>query len=248
MQQENINIHTLWIGDKLSLLECLTIKLLQKHNHTVNLWCYGNIENVPIGTILRDAREILPQDSIFRFIGKPPLKGIPNNGIGSLSHWSDQFQLKLLYKYGGIYLQLDVACLRPLDFKQEYTFASNGGTDSLAAFLMKCPVNSHFTDLAYQKLVKSVNPSTMHRLPWGASMNIMGNVLKRSMQNPQDYFLSQKYFLDLGMRSNGPFFESTPLPEDVYIIHWSNATIHKHKNTPIHGSIYHQLLLSVGLL
>ena len=97
---ENSIVHTLWIGGQLSLMEQLTIKLLQSHGHQVQLWSYDKPMGVPDGTILRNATEILPASSIFRYTGKP-LRLIPNGGIGSLSHWSDQFQLRLLHQEGG---------------------------------------------------------------------------------------------------------------------------------------------------
>ncbi|NBP71067.1 MAG: hypothetical protein EBU52_20305, partial [Cytophagia bacterium] len=63
----------------------------------VHLWSFDKINNAPNGTILRNAAEVLPEESIFTFQGAP-VPGIPKGGIGSLSHWSDQFQLKVLYK------------------------------------------------------------------------------------------------------------------------------------------------------
>lgn len=124
MKPENVIVHAVWIGDSLSLLEQLTIKLLQKNGHQVHLWCYDRIKNVPKDTVIRDASDILPKNSIFSFQGQP-LPYIPNGGIGSLSHWSDQFQMKLLNIEGGIYTQLDVAYLWPLDFTQEYMFVNH---------------------------------------------------------------------------------------------------------------------------
>ncbi|CAN5598692.1 hypothetical protein BH10PLA1_BH10PLA1_05790 [soil metagenome] len=124
---ENRHVHVVWIGPRLSLMERLTVKLLQFHGHLVNLWGYETIENVPEGTILRNADEILPKKSIFRFTGTP-LSIIPNGGIGSMSHWSDQFQIKLLHQEGGLYTQLDVAFLQPLNFTSPYAFIPHNVT------------------------------------------------------------------------------------------------------------------------
>jgi len=247
MKTENKIVHALWVGAELSLLECLTIRLLQKHGHEVHLWTYGDVANVPDRVITRNAEEVLPKSSIFRYEGLP-INALPNGGIGSLSHWSDQFQLKLLSIYGGIYIQLDVACLKPLDFEYPYAFVSHMGQTATAAFLMKCPKDSLFTKMAYVNTSESVNPGKMKNIDWDESMRVIGRTLAFCVPDNFQYRIPSKHFVDLGCKTNGPFFDNTPLPEDVYIIHWSNATVNQKKNDPIKGSIYHNLLVSVGLI
>jgi len=242
---EPIIVHTLWVSGKLSLLECLTIKLLQQHGHEVWLWSYDTIDNVPVGTVCKDAREILPFESVFTFQGKP-LSLIPRGGIGSLSHWSDQFQLKLLYVYGGVYLQLDVACLKPLNLVSDYAFVAHQGVH-VAAFLMKCPKGSVFAQQAYTILSDKINASTMSNMHWDYSMREMGKVMHMCIDNPRQYFIPSKHVLDLGCATTGPFVDATEPKHDVYIVHWSNATVNELKNNPIKGSYYHKLLQSVNL-
>lgn len=241
----NLIVHTLWVSGKLSLLEQLTIKLLQKHGHEVHLWSYDTIDNVPPGTVRRDGREILPEASIFTFKGIP-LLAIPRGGIGSLSHWSDQFQLKLLNQEGGIYIQLDVACLRPLELS-EYAFVAHG-QDSLAAFLMKSPKGSEFTMKAWEHLSSTINASTITDMDWDRSMSEMGTVLRSTIPGYSQYTIPNQHILDLGCRRSGPFFDSIPISNDVYILHWSNATVNELKNDPIVDSYYYKLLQSVDLI
>ena len=250
MTDENIIVHSLWVGDSLSLLEQLTIKLLQSHGHQVHLWAYDKIENVPSNVVLRNAEEILPKTSIFKYTGAP-VNGIPRGGIGSLSHWSDQFQLKLLAEHGGIYTQLDVAYLEPLDFhfKHQYTFLEHAGHQKgVCAFSMKCPKGSEFAIKAYEKLSQNINASTISNLDWDCSMRIIRDVLYNTIPNADEYFLNKNKFLDLGCRTNGPFFENTILNPEVFILHWSNATVNELKNKPITNSFYYKLLKKVGLV
>lgn len=239
-------VHTLWASGKLSLLERLSITLLQQHGHEVHLWSYEPIKNVPLGTVLRDARDILPYESVFTFQGTP-LNGIPNGGIGSLSHWSDQFQLMLLHKEGGIYVQLDVSCLKPLVFKNEYAFIAHHGTN-LAAFLMKCPKGAVFPRAAYKVISQYVNASQMSDMHWDFSMRLMGIALKQSIPNCMEYVIHPKCVMDLGCRKDGPFFDSTEPNSDQCIIHWSNATVKELKDNPIPGSYYYKLLQSCKLI
>ena len=55
MRDENRIVHGVWIGDELSLLERLTIKLFQDQGHEFHLWSYKPLENTPAGTTWRDA-------------------------------------------------------------------------------------------------------------------------------------------------------------------------------------------------
>ena len=92
MREDNRIVHGVWIGDKLSMMERLTIEMLQGHGHEFHLWSYDKVDNVPEGTVLEDASQVMPKESIFQYKGKP-LACLANGGIGSLSHWSDQFQM-----------------------------------------------------------------------------------------------------------------------------------------------------------
>lgn len=246
MLDENIIVHVVWIGGSLSLLEQLTIKLLQSHGHEVHLWSYNPISNVPEGTILNNAEEILPRSTIFTYNGKP-LHGIPNGGIGSLSHWSDQFQLSLLDKKGGIYIQLDVACIKPLNFNTEYAFVEHK-PGAVAAYVMKCPQSNAFAKVGYILLSQFINKNTMSDLDWDSSMRIMGRALDKIIPDNNKYRLSPKISLDLGCRKNGPFFEDVLISSEVAMIHWSNATVRELKNNPIKNSVYYKLLQRVNLI
>lgn len=239
-------VHALWVTGELSMLECLTIKLLQQHGHPVHLWSYDTIGNVPVGVVCRDAREILPYESVFTFQGTPLLQ-IPRGGVGSLSQWSDQFQLKLLHQQGGIYIQLDVACLKPLDFVSDHAFVAHMGVH-VAAFLMKCPKGSEFAWKAYDVLAQRVNASTMQGMHWDQSMRYMGAVMKMILPDAKKHFIPSEHVLDLGCEKTGPFFDATEPGEHVFIVHWSNATVNELKNNPVKGSYYHKLLRSVNLV
>jgi len=250
LSEDNIIVHSLWIGDRLSLLECLTIKLLQSHGHEVHLWSYQEIQNVPEGVILRNAEDILSKDSIFRYAGVP-LNIIPKGGIGSLSHWSDRFQMRLLELEGGIYIQLDVAILKPLNFKNEFAFVPHipypGGRHGVAAFLMKCPKGSKFPSETYKVLASTIDGEKIKSMDWDCSMRVMNQNLSLTMPDCDPYFMESKNFLDLGGIQSGPFFQDVAISPEVFVIHWSNATHHERKDNPIPNSVYHKLLKRVGL-
>jgi hypothetical protein len=68
-----------------------------------SVWTYGNISDLP-SELVKDAREIIPESSIFL------------NRQGSYAGFSDLFRYEVLSKIGGLYSDTDVVCLtRPDD-------------------------------------------------------------------------------------------------------------------------------------
>jgi hypothetical protein len=104
-------IQSLWIGSPLSLMETLCIRSYLSHGHEFHLYTYGDVGNIPEGTTLRDANEVMPQSVADKFKYK--------------ANFSDYFRFTMLLK-GGWYVDMDSICLRPLDFSSEYIFGSCG--------------------------------------------------------------------------------------------------------------------------
>lgn len=89
----------LWIGETLPLMAVLCIKSFLDHGHSFQLFTYAHCDNVPEGTIIRDAREILPQEAVFQ------------HENGSIAPFADWFRNEFLVREGGFWTDLDVACL-----------------------------------------------------------------------------------------------------------------------------------------
>jgi mannosyltransferase OCH1-like enzyme len=107
---EKILVQALWVGKELSNLEKLSINSFLKNGHDYYLYVYDEIE-APEGTIIKDANEILPKESIFR-----------EKELNSPINFSDLFRYKLLMDKGGIWVDTDVVCLRHFDFDTDYVF------------------------------------------------------------------------------------------------------------------------------
>ena len=58
-------VTSLWVGGELPLMSVLCIKSFLDHGHTFQLFTYRNYDNIPAGTLVRDARDILPEEAIF---------------------------------------------------------------------------------------------------------------------------------------------------------------------------------------
>jgi len=232
-------VNSVWVGNDLTLLEQLSIKLLQRQGAECHLWSYNKIKGVPEGVVLRDAAEIMPADSVFTFKGTGMKEG---HGIGSCALWSDIFQLKLLKKYGGWYSQLDVACLN-FPGESEYYFAKHCNEVIINTFIMKVPSEAPFIDKCIEELEEKVNESTSDKIGWLDGMRIIGshvykNNLKRFVSSNLMECGFKKYMNQKGVM---------PLP-NIEFIHWCNSLCDTVKNNPKPGTFYHKLLEQEGLI
>jgi hypothetical protein len=109
-------INSLWIGRPLSAMEQLSITSFLQNGYEYHLYCYDEIANVPAGTVLRDAAEILPASEIFYYRSGP--------GKGSVSAFANLFHFKFLLERGGWWVDSDMVCLRRFDFAEPVVIAS----------------------------------------------------------------------------------------------------------------------------
>ena len=142
-----ICVQSLWIGSCLSLMEQLSIRSFLSNGHTFHLYVYEGVQNVPEGTVLKDAHEILPKNDIFACTN------------GSYTGFANIFRYKLLFEKGGYWSDLDVVCLKPFDFSSEFVIASEYKKDATwkacvgvlrvprsCKFIMSCYEKSCFVD------------------------------------------------------------------------------------------------------
>ena len=101
----------LWIGNDLGELEKLCIKSFQKQGHIFELFIYGEIGGIPEKTKIRDGNDILEEKEIFKF-------------KDSYLPFSDLFRYKLLYEEGGTWVDMDMICIKPLIFHENFVFSS----------------------------------------------------------------------------------------------------------------------------
>ena len=104
-------INGLWIGPELSGMEQLSIKSFLNNGYPFHLYAYEDVKNVPQGTKIMDANNILPEEKIF----KNPLQD-------SFSFFANLFRYKLLYERGGIWTDMDIICLDKIP-ESDYIFA-----------------------------------------------------------------------------------------------------------------------------
>jgi len=103
-------IVSFWHGP-LSWLERLCAHSFVRNGHRVELYSYDHPGALPNGVEWRDAAEILPRDKLVFYKGR-----------GTPGVFSDYFRMSLLKAGRGIWADLDVYCVRPIDNPPEYLF------------------------------------------------------------------------------------------------------------------------------
>ena len=161
-------IQSLWVGDRLPVMQYLSVRSFLANGHAYDLYVYEDLANAPEGVRLRDAREIMPVSEVFR-----------NFSHNTFATFSDIFRYRLLSQYGGWWSDTDVICLRPFDFSEDYVFSSehrilNGVVREVATItVMKAPPASEL----FQKLYEASAYRDKSKLKW----NEIGSDLLRSL-------------------------------------------------------------------
>ena len=101
---------TLWIGERLGLLERACLRSILRQWNSLALYCYRETEGVHEGIEVRDASEILPQQAVFR------------HRSGSVALFSDWFRYELQRRSLGTWVDTDLYLLGPIDGERQYLF------------------------------------------------------------------------------------------------------------------------------
>jgi len=240
-----MNINFLWIGPSLGLLEQLTLKSFIDNDHRAILWAYDvSCRNVPSGIIVKDAREILPENKIFCYTGKGDCRK------GSYGGFSDIFRYYLLQKVDGWYCDMDVTCLQNfsnLD-KHEYVFRPHRIAKAVGNIL-KAPKDSIFLKKCIERTEKTINKDNDK---WVLPVIILGETI--TSENLEHHIAPPEWFGRDGMSDikklikPGTFF-NIDLPQ--YAIHWCHEalstgkwdwTVKRNFDTPVPTTLYYNLL------
>jgi Alpha 1,4-glycosyltransferase conserved region/Glycosyltransferase sugar-binding region containing DXD motif len=146
MADSNQIIQSLWIGERLSTMEVLSIKSFLQNGHDYHLYVYGDVKNIPEGTTIKDGNEIVPSERIFTY----------QSGFGKGSHagFANLFRFYLLKHYGNWWVDTDVICLKHFDFPEDTVISSSfeGKWGALAnTCILKLPQESPLLDYLIEK-------------------------------------------------------------------------------------------------
>lgn len=172
-------IASFWMGGQLSFLEHLCLKSFVDLGHPVFLYSYEEITNLPKGVVLEDARQILPEEEYFEFVGHPnPAPAV----------FSDKFRIYLLLRRDIIWVDCDVYALKPYENKR-YILAREFETQ-LSNAVLRLPQNSPCL-FAYAKFMYTHYPEFPE--DWYFKDYIAEEVKKVREGEPR-HILSLKYY------------------------------------------------------
>jgi glycosyltransferase involved in cell wall biosynthesis len=259
LSPDNKIIHGMWVGTELSPLELLTLRSFAHHGHEFHLWAYDDLSayEFPKGVRLRDAEEIIPRSGVFAKSGTDRETGVGRNSFGA--PFSDLFRYKLLHEHGGIWADMDVTCLKPFDFEEDYAFRAH--RIGIVGSILKCPKGSALMRDVYDETAACVNEDTEWLTPNRIltrhinEAGLEGRIVE-GMSNPDNW-----------MEFIRPLYERPiELPDEWFAIHWINEMWRTlvadngfyrgtrlldcvpDKNAPIPGSTMWELYRKFGLI
>jgi hypothetical protein len=126
-----------------------------RNGHPFHLYVYGSAGNVPDGVVLKDGNEVVPETDIGAF--------------SHLAQFADWFRCNLLFKLGGVWVDMDTVCMRALDLPEPYLITEQhdraGGFAVNNAYL-KAPKGSKVMEWLINRC-QAVRPE-WKILPWEA--------------------------------------------------------------------------------
>lgn len=208
-------VQSLWVGSRLSTMEQLVIRSFLACGHPFHLFAYGPLENVPEGTTLRDGREILPESDLFVY-----RKGA---GKGSPSAVSNFFRYKMLYERGGWWADMDMVCLRPLDFETPHVVGLERERDTEGSLHVNCafmraPAGSKIAKFCWDKCQEF----DKRKLRWGqAGPRMLARALAEVDEEVET--LEPEGFYPIDFWKTPDFVGDAQLPEESYAVHLWNS-------------------------
>lgn len=241
ISQENKIIHGLWIGKKLSVMELLCIKSFIRNNHEFWLWAYDVIETqLPDKLVVKDASKIIPREKVFCYRHSNQF----GHGKGSYAGFSDIFRYKLLYEYGGWWVDMDVVCLKPFDFNEPYIFRTHHDF-AMVGNMMKCPPRSELMKLCFDRAVHLVDENNRD---WNLPIKILNDTINElQLNNYIKDFSNQDSWLIIRKM----LYKDYAVPESWYALHLVNEEWRRNrinKNAIPYKSYIGKLLKTYGLL
>ena len=223
-------VFSLWIGPRLSIMEQTCINSFLEKGTAFILYIYDNLENVPAGTVIKDANTVVPFSEYSNY--------------DNPSYFSNLFRYTLLYELGGIWVDMDLICIQPIDLSSEYIFSSELKNDEqhTNAGIIGCPPK---TTLMYDcKMEVEHIVYNKQNIKHG---QLGPKVLKKyvSKHELDHYVLPPYVFCYYSFREVHSIFSDTiDTLEDATCIHLWNNVLSKEgidKTTPLKNTLYDNL-------
>jgi len=254
-------LSVLWIEGKLSYIENLCLRSMVACGHTVHLYSYGEVTNVPEGVELCSAESILPRSKLLK-----------HKKSGSYSLGSNIFRYELLQKRDTIWLDADIYCLKPLDGLGKIVFGWESETVINGAVL-GLP-----SDHIMLQQLKKYYDARVFLPPWWSRRRKISNVLRSFIgidkkaervgwgvlgpkavtyfaKNTEitEYACEPEVFYPIPLDNIDEIFDPNARPEQyitertVTVHLWNEMIKHRKQELPEQGTYIHRLCLQQGL-
>lgn len=140
----------LWVGRPLTKIQIIGLSSFAHYGHDVYLYVYDDTLEVPVGITKRDAREIMPEESLFTV-------------RDSYAAFSDIFRYHMIKKTGLAWVDADVICTTSdWEFKDNIYCSKELETNIATGSVLSMPADSE----AIEFLIKESEAFDKKRITW----------------------------------------------------------------------------------
>jgi len=233
--------NSLWIGNQLTKLELLTIKSFLAFGFRFRLWLYEPLlHDLPDGVLIGDANEIISAEKIFRYKNQSQF----GHGKGSVAGFSDIFRYKMLYDFGGWWVDMDITCLQNLYTDKAYFFRKHHHLN-VVGNVLKTPKGCELMKLCYEEAITQIDE---HNTDWHKPIDILNKHILAL--NLTDYIVDGRGNTDQWNDTGAYVYTDKPISPEWWFIHWQNEEWRNQrldKNEFPHGSTLTNLLVRYEL-
>lgn len=171
----------LWVGDPLTKIQIIGLSSFAHYGHDVYLYVYDDTLEVPVGITKRDARDIMPEESLFK-------------ARDSYAAFSDIFRYKMIEKTGLTWIDADIICMtEDWNFKDNIYCSKELESNAATGAVLSLPRDSD----AIKFLIRESEAFDMSKLSWSE----IGPVLVNRAFNEfglSDYIYDYRTFCGIG--------------------------------------------------
>lgn len=211
MENNNFVVKSLWIDDRIGPFQELCINSYPAMGHSFHLYTYQKIHNLPAHIVVKDANAIVHKDLVFK------------DNRNSYATFSDLFRIVLLHKVGGWWVDCDTICLKPLDFKEPFVFATErdgSGRYQICNAVIKMPKESVFGKKLLDLILATLASKNIGDIRW---TEIGAMHMDTVIRNMKLHSFMQRYnvFCPVDFHNFQQFLngESRDMVRNSYIVH-----------------------------
>ncbi|MBN3803122.1 hypothetical protein GXB81_08655 [Paraburkholderia sp. Ac-20336] len=203
-----------WHGPELSPYEVACLQSFTLYGSEVALYSYEPIANLPPGVSAKDARAILPPDTLNAF----PIQGVP-----SMAHFTDYFRFAMFTKTDEIWVDTDMLLLRDFDLNAKGDLIGKETPSSICTAILRLDPDSP----RLYELLKRVKAMQGTEIKWGdTGPRLLTAVYGVKAGLPESLFYPvhfDDYYKPFLPRH---FEECAALCSDAYTLHlWNNRVV-----------------------